>query len=1379
MYTDISSARASAYISKINTTNYAVSANIYAADAAIYKATAYQSYLSAQTDLSLALSYYTAFSTLDIQRASDLASTAYYADLSATAFKTRTTKAYTDASTNAIEIAVQLARTITDLSYARAYALDASNNALNAMNASTSSVAYSYYLDVSSAYQNIYSKYIDASSAKITATTYKTNISGNVIESSDTFTQALISSTNVTTAYSSLNDLCIADSGTDISFTLYAVLRSIQNEKNTAVTYKETETAFREKLTLFTSTSTSALADISTNVSNTYLYLIDVSGYKTAAYNSYAIKLSSDTAALALSAIRSSASAFVSIAYSADLSASFYKTIATNSYIDTSTNVTTLIGLSTRTATDVSDARQYVNDASLNALYADSVSTSASAYLYYLDVSSAYQNAYYKYADASSAYISSIIYYSNISANISAANSAFNSAILFCGNVNTAYSGLNSLYIANAASDISFELNSLLTTIQPQENTANTYKQTETTYRAGLATFTSQSTLAMSSILSDLSYTYIYANTASTYKTAAYNSYTSKLSLETAIAFASIASSADLSASFYKTIATTSYSDASTNLTAMNELSTRTATDVSNAQAFAADASSNAIYAANASTSAIAYNYYNIDVSSAYQNAYLQYVDASSAYGTAIIYDTYVSANITAAESAFASALLLYGNVINAYSGLNNLCIANAGTDISFELTSLLATIQTLQNTANLYKENETVYRAGLLSVTSQSSQTVSDISSDVYTTYLYASDASGSKTAAYNSYTSKLSAENDADALAAAALPDYSSPLRFSSILDQSYTPATLVQATSFTTLKKYMLKYTDNSYLTIDTSFNLVLTSSTEKYKDVLPKIFGVVSDPLFSLTSFRIDSDLDSLYSLDYSTASGILKFSNNWGQAAVDSTYGYLRFEYINNKLKVSGRQKISDLSYNHAIDASFASSSFSTSYVYYDSASQRFKLTASESSAASFTLYNSPIHLDMPTDFNPYTIPYVGNNRVSIKKYVTPPEQKMTIADMDVKIRGAGGVAPKYRGQVDVSGYYSNGKSDICGNEMLTTIFSTVGAGNIRYDRAVYETFRTAALSTILGCNSIANGTKGQNTVPYVYYTLEISGGIYHPFMVIASYSISDKPNRLVDVCRPPSDGTNYATDAVTRDVTLLNYLTKIPMRNYGQISTLTENLITKSLQSDYAADPNNTPPISIKTPYNYASVSAIGIAIDGVVIYPTSNNTLHPAQVQAEIANTGIHIGKGMGLHYHADGHSANSNNMNLYNSNDYIGRRHPPLIGFGLDGIALYGQYDVSYSSMHGYTTSLDQYGGHTHADGKYGYHYHAHTVHSSDLSGMGLVLKSGTVPDANETIATYDLHILMKGAWAGKINTIPFFWDGLEPSYTLGKNNSIFAGF
>lgn len=912
MYTDISSARSSAYISKINTTNYAVSANIYAADVASYKAAAYQSYLSAQTDLSLALSYYTAFSTLDIQRASDLASTAYYADLSATAFKTRTTKAYTDASTNAIEIAVQLARTITDLSYARAYASDASNNALNAMNASTSSIAYSYYLDVSSAYQNIYSKYIDASSAKITATTYKANVSGNVINSSDAFTQALISSTNVTTAYSSLNDLCIADSGTDISFTLYAVLRSIQNEKNTAVTYKETETAFREKLTLFTSTSTSALADISTNVSNTYLYLNDVSGYRTAAYNSYA----------------------------------------------------------------------------------------------------------------------------------------------------------------------------------------------------------------------------------------------------------------------------------------------------------------------------------------------------------------------------------------------------------------------------------------------------------------------------------SKLSAENGA--VAAAALPDYSSPLRFSSILDQSYTmPATLVQATSFTTLKKYMLKYTNGSYLAIDTSFNLVLTSSTEKYKDVLPKIFGVVSDPLFSLTSFRIDSDLDYLYSLDYSTASGILKFSNNWGQAAVDSTYGYLRFEYINNKLKVSGRQKISDLSYNHAIDTTFAASSFSTSYVYYDSASQRFKLTASEASAASFTLYNSPIHMDMPTDFNPYTIPYVGNNRVSIKKYVTPPEQKMTIADMDVKIRGAGGVAPKYRGQVDVSGYYSNGKSDICGNEMLTSIFSTVGASNIRYDRAVYETFRNAALSTILGCNSIANGTKGQNTVPYVYYTLEISGGIYHPFMVIASYSISDKPNRLVDVCRPPSDGINYATDAVTRDVTLLNYLTKIPMRNYGQVSTLTENLITKSLQSDYAADPNNTPPISIKTPYNYASVSAIGIAIDGVVIYPTSNNTLHPAQVQAEIANTGIHIGKGMGLHYHADGHSANSNNMNLYNSNDYIGRRHPPLIGFGLDGIALYGQYDVSYSSMHGYTTSLDQYGGHTHADGKYGYHYHAHTVHSSDLSGMGLVLKSGTVPDANEPLATYDLHVLMKGAWAGKINTIPFFWDGLEPSYTLGKNNSIFAGF
>ena len=89
----------------------------------------------------------------------------------------------------------------------------------------------------------------------------------------------------------------------------------------------------------------------------------------------------------------------------------------------------------------------------------------------------------------------------------------------------------------------------------------------------------------------------------------------------------------------------------------------------------------------------------------------------------------------------------------------------------------------------------------------------------------------------------------------------------------------------------------------------------------------------------------------------------------------------------------------------------------------------------------------------------------------------------------------------------------------------------------------------------------------------------------------------------------------------------------------------------------------------------------MGIAVDGVFIYPVLNNTLMPASEKAEITNTGIHVGQGMALHWHADGFSATGNGLNLYNSPDYDGQTHPPLIGFGLDGIALYGKYDASYN--------------------------------------------------------------------------------------------------
>lgn len=286
------------------------------------------------------------------------------------------------------------------------------------------------------------------------------------------------------------------------------------------------------------------------------------------------------------------------------------------------------------------------------------------------------------------------------------------------------------------------------------------------------------------------------------------------------------------------------------------------------------------------------------------------------------------------------------------------------------------------------------------------------------------------------------------------------------------------------------------------------------------------------------------------------------------------------------------------------------------------------------------------------------------------------------------------------------------------------------------------------LNTHIKTNFTVNGIIDQNTAPFVFFTNEVNdSGVRHPFMVIASYSVADNPARLLDVPVPPGDGTtdDYNTQEVTRDVTLQTYLVKIPLKYHGVVSALTDNIMENSLADDVGETTYSV--------YNYASISAVGIAIDGVMIYPSLNNTLGTAQKKAEITNTGIHVGRGMGLHWHADGHSANGNGLNLYNLVDYVAAVHPPLIGFGFDGVALYGKYEAFYSSMNGYGTSLDDFGGHQH--GGYAYHYHTHTA------GSGVV---GDVTDDT-------LHILLNGAWKGVIGDIPAFWDGGAPNVSGGR--------
>jgi len=583
------------------------------------------------------------------------------------------------------------------------------------------------------------------------------------------------------------------------------------------------------------------------------------------------------------------------------------------------------------------------------------------------------------------------------------------------------------------------------------------------------------------------------------------------------------------------------------------------------------------------------------------------------------------------------------------------------------------------------------------------------------------------------------------------------------------------LTQITTITDLSRVLFSTTDSSFITIgndettDSSHNLTFTTSLDTYNDFFVKAFQLKIQTAGDTTNFRIDSELHCIYSIDVSGDK--LLFRENWGQNR-DASCGYLLFDYDATYLKATNRYAYDmDTSY-HIVDSAFTQAN---TYVKYDNG--ELKLVSSSENATAFNMYNFPFDVAVPYDFNPGQIAYQTNDRVSIVEYIDK-----TISNMESVV--AQKMMADYTDQISEVGNYPT--TAAAAISMLDEIESSLTANgeSLRYDKSVYTAFRNGLLSQINNTDSIANGERGQNTVPYVYYTNEQDEqGNYHPFMCIASYSITDRPNHLLDVPRPPGDGTGtYGNSKVTRDATLQDYLFKIPMKKYvennddGLITSLTDNIMTTTLYSDYNVSPNDLS----ENVYNYSSKSGLGVTIDGLVMYPILNNTVVPAQCVAEITSSGFHVGRGMGLHYHADGHGATDNNFNLYNTDDYVGHNHPPLIGFGFDGIALFGRYEDAYSSMHGYDTALDTYGGHEH--GNYGYHYHCHTVSvtgGKDTDDVTLFLEDNSVTSlytTTEQTPTYDLHLLIKGAWKGKINNIPYFWSDETSSVIDSNGDTVF---
>ena len=529
--------------------------------------------------------------------------------------------------------------------------------------------------------------------------------------------------------------------------------------------------------------------------------------------------------------------------------------------------------------------------------------------------------------------------------------------------------------------------------------------------------------------------------------------------------------------------------------------------------------------------------------------------------------------------------------------------------------------------------------------------------------------------------------------------------------------------------------------------------LKDGTATYGDALQSMFQILDMNTSSLSTsslsdtYTIHPELASYYAVDADGSSLTIRDKSSFYQSG-ETISAYLVFTItdagqssISYTVKASSRYV-----YNASTSAFAIDNSWNQSQWIKLNTDMTVVLTSVESEATAWTLANArdliDIGVDQASEFNP------GGTSWQTNSFAAYPVDQNTgdlavwdYDDSPLKTsQFYNNVDDDYQNQLGHSA-----TADAAASAVLSVIdqnLSNMGE-SLRYSKETYTSFRSALLENDFSSVDLYNAKLGERTVEHVYFTSSYDdNGVYHPFMVIATHNAPSGPQFLIDVARPPGDGTpgtNYEQQTVTRNAVLEQKLVKIPLKDYGLVSTLLDNDLTPygTLGSDANLSESNW------DVDNYTSLSSTGIAVDGVIIYPSSNNVLIYASLAAEITSTGIHVGRGMGFHYHADGHGFNGNGINLYNSNDYTGHTHPPLIGFVFDGIALFGKNDEGTAPLDGSSETLDEYGGHTHDD--YGYHYHAH---------------SGIVTQQNgPNTHTFNQNFLQKGAFKGLINDVPGF--------------------
>ena len=574
----------------------------------------------------------------------------------------------------------------------------------------------------------------------------------------------------------------------------------------------------------------------------------------------------------------------------------------------------------------------------------------------------------------------------------------------------------------------------------------------------------------------------------------------------------------------------------------------------------------------------------------------------------------------------------------------------------------------------------------------------------------------------------------------------DYYGPKSFGEILAVSFEKAWTPSALSSIKNRKYMILLdaakanavtfssdADISTLSMTPIANLYVSGAT--YGSMLRSIFQMVDldAPLDNSANalsgtYRLNSFIHSYYAMDANdNNTAILSDRGTYYIATADNT-GYLGITFSTNASAATITAS-SKYEYN-ASSASFTEvTTWTDKYLKINGTSLEWTSTLADASTFFLADPNDLIDLEIEagSDFNPASTSYQPNAWAAFPESVNPTSTGFSDLSKDLD--------DAYHAQLDATTVAATAASSML--DAIEITLTNTGA-ELRYPKAFYLALRENMLSHTIASTDVYGATLGDRTNKYVYFTNATDdNGVPHPFLVTASFAASTRPNQLIDVSRPPGDGEGggYEEQSVTRTTKGASYLMKVPLKNYGLTDALSDNDL--SAYGDLGEDAGAT----IQTVYNYASLSSNGVAVDGVPIYPSLNNTLLHASNAAEITHGGIHVGRGLELHYHADGHSYSKNGINLYNLADYEGRNHPPLIGMAYDGVALFGRYEENYEAMEGYSIVLDEYGGHDHGD-NFGFHYHAHT---QEVSSTG------------NNAVTFDQRFLLVGSWKGKVNNIP----------------------